>query len=277
MTITFILGFIFVILNTTDVWMLKIFTQQLGEDKAMFLRGLGSIFLGLIFVLPFARVSTLYGFAVLAAVAFYGVLCSHLSLMGMSRCNIVISEMFIKASFVMNVAGDIFLGYIGYNIHIVWGSILLFISLIFMMELKKQNISPKTLVYPVLAFIAFGIQPYLIRYGYDAKMFNTEAYIIVYLVILVVYFFIRTEKKNFKFEKNYIKYGMFQGLIFLIALALNIFGYTVCIPGVFRAISVLALGLIYIVGIINKQENFMWSKTVGVIMSIVGIGILAMI
>lgn len=45
MTLTFILGFIFVILNTTDVWMLKIFTQQLGEDKSMFLRGLGSVFL----------------------------------------------------------------------------------------------------------------------------------------------------------------------------------------------------------------------------------------
>jgi len=275
MTITFILGFIFVALNTTDVWMLKVFTQQLGEDKAMLLRGLGSIFLGLIFVLPFARVSTISGFIVLVAIAFYGVLCSHLSLMGISRCNIVISEMFIKASFVMNVAGDILFGYIGYSLHIVWGSILLFCSMAFMMDLKKQNINPRTLIYPILAFFAFGIQPYLVRYGYDARMFNTEAYVIVYLAILVAYFFVRTGKKNLKLEKVHIKYGLIQGLIFLVALMLNFFGYTICIPGVFRAISVLALGLIYIVGIVNKQEKFMWSKSTGVAFSIIGIVVLA--
>jgi len=275
MTITFILGFMFVVLNTADIWMLKIFTQQLGEDKAMFLRGLGSIFLALIFVLPFARVSTISGFIVLIAIAFYGVLCSHLSLMGLSRCNIVISEMFIKASFIMNVAGDILFGYIGYSLHIVWGSMLLFCSLVFMMELKKQNISPRTLIYPILAFFAFGIQPYLVRYGYDAKMFNTEAYVIVYLVILVAYFFIRTGKKNFKFEKIHIRYAVIQGSVFLVAIMLNFFGYTLCIPGVFRAISVLALGLIYIVGIVNKQEKFMWSKATGVALSIIGIAALA--
>ncbi|MGE5329398.1 MAG: hypothetical protein ACM3KR_07815 [Deltaproteobacteria bacterium] len=210
------------------------------------------------------------------AVAFFGVLCSHVSVMGISRCNIVISEMFIKASFVMNVAGDILLGYIDYNIYIVLGSILLFSSLIFMMNLKSQNISAKTLIYPILGFITFGIQPYLIRYGYDAKLFNTQAYLMSYLFILVLYFFIRLDKRNFKFEKNYVKYGMLQGAIFLTALTVNIFGYTVCIPGVFRAISVLALALIYIVGIANKQERFMWSKTTGVALSIIGIGILAL-
>lgn len=276
MTVTFMLGFIFVILNTTDVWMLKIFAQQLGEDKAMLLRGLGSIFLSLIFILPFARIPTAYGFAVLIAVAFYGVLCSHLSLMGMSRCNVVISEMFIKASFIMNVAGDVLLGYIGYNPYVLWGSILLFSSLIFMLDLKKQNISPKTLVYPLLAFAAFGVQPYLIRYGTDAKLFNTEAYILVYLSILVIYFLLRSGTKNLIFTKSNIKYGFIQGAIFLMAVALQAFGYTICIPGVFRAITVLALGLIYIVGIINKQEKFLWSKTTGVTMSIVGIGILAL-
>lgn len=276
MTITFILGFIFVIINTADVWMLKIFTQQLGEDKAMFLRGLGSVFLGLVFALPFAKVSSIYGFAVLIIVAFYGVLCSHLSLMGMSRCNIVISEMFIKASFVMNIAGDVLLGYIGYNINIVWGSILLFLSLVFMMDLKRQNISPGTLIYPVIAFAAFGIQPYLVRYAYDAKFFNSEAYVIGYLIILVLYFFFRTGTRNLAYQKAYVKYGLLQGGIFLLAIAIQTFGYTICIPGVFRAITVLSLGLIYVVGIINRQERFMWSKTIGVVLSISGIGILAL-
>lgn len=275
MVITIILGLIFVIVNTIDVWLIKTYVQKFGEDKTMVLRGIGSVMLALFILVPMIKVTSIFGCLVLLIAGIYGVFCTHISLLGMSRCNIVISETFIKVSFVINVFIDILLGYLTYNVYVLIGSIILFISMIFMIDIKGQEINKKTLIYPFLGFILFGVQPYFVRYGYDKNLFNTEAYVLVYLIMLVVYFALRAGVKSIKYEKSDIESIAIQGIVFLAAITLQSFGNTVCIPSIFRAITVLALGLIYIIGLINKQEKYLLTKTTGIVLSIIGIAIIS--
>ncbi len=277
MTITLILGFIFVLINTLDVWSLRILADKLGPDRVMLLRGLGSAFLSVFFLLPFVRILSLHGLIILIAVAFYGVLCTHISLLGMTKCNVVISEMLIKISFVINIIVDIMAGYVKYNINIILGGAVLVFALIFLVDVKGKYIERKTLIYPVAGFFMFGFQPYFIRYGFEENLYNTEAYVLVFMVILVIYYLMKVGAGKINLNKSDIKYTGILGLIFAVAMLLQSLGSTICIPSIFRGITVLALGLIYIVGLINMREKLTFSKAVGVVLSVVGVGILSVL
>lgn len=275
MSITLILGFIFVIINTLDVWTIRIFAEKLGEDKSMLLRGIGSILFSAVILLPLAKILSITGFLILVAAAFYGVLCSHISLLGMTRCNVVISEMLIKISFILNIIIDLLMGYLEYNIYIIAGGITLFFALILLVDIKGKYIERKTLIYPLIAFFMFGIQPYIVRYGYEKSLYNTEAYVLVYLIALIIYFILRIGVRKVKVERTDIKYIGVLGGIFFAAMLLQSLGHTICIPSIFRGITVLALGLIYIVGLVNKREILIMDKAIGVLLSIIGVGILS--